>query len=157
MGQPSKHPSTILLPHCWVCEALFVAHGGTEIPEEHHVIPCAYGGTDGPTISLCDTHHSKLHRIAVALKASKPFFQILQGEDPGKSKKLLYMANAVYNAELATRNDPNKAASAVLSLNARHKNMIDKLKKIYPQAKSREAVLLVALEALHARHFVSSK
>ena len=112
---------------------------------------------DGPTISLCDTHHSKLHRIAMALKASKPFFQILHGEDAERTKKLLYMANAVHNAELSTRNDPNKAASALLSLNARHKTMIDKLKRIYPKAKSREAIVLLALEAMYTRHFVASK
>ncbi len=157
MGLPSKHPSSIVLDWCWVCNEKFVGRGGTSICEEHHIVPRAYGGTDGPTVSLCDTHHSKLHRIAVCLKTKKPFFEILRNEGPDTTKKLLYLANAVYNAELVTRNDPNKAASAILSLNAKHKEMIDRLRKVYPQAKSREALLLLALEALHARHFVPSK
>jgi hypothetical protein len=155
MSKPSSHPSSIILDHCWVCQAKFLGSGGTEPKEEHHIIPRAYGGSDGPTVSVCDSHHHKLHDIALKLKSNKPFFEALKGESQEAIKKLLYLANAVYNAELATRNDPNKAASAMLLLNARHKSMIDTLKKIYPQAKSREAILLVALETLHAKHFVA--
>lgn len=154
MAKPSSDPRSIVLDHCWVCAAKFTDNGGTETREEHHIIPRAYGGEEGPTVTLCDTHHSKLHRIAVCLKTGKPFFNFLQGESPDRNKKLLYLANAVHNAELATRNDPNKAASAVLSLGARHKEMIEQLKKVYPQAKSREAIMLLALEHLHRKHFV---
>ncbi len=155
MAKPSSHPATIVLDHCWICGAKFVGKGGTEIVEEHHVIPVAYGGKDGPTVSLCDTHHSKLHRIAVALKGGKNYFRHLAGEDQERTKKILYLSNQVYNAELATRGDPNKAAAVMLGLGARHKDMIDCLKRVYPQAKSREAVLLIALETLYKKHFIT--
>lgn len=154
MGQPTKHLQTIVLEHCWVCQARFTEFGGSAVVEHHHVIPQAYGGTDGPTVSICDSHHSKLHLIAVSMKASKPYFSNLTGESPDRIKKILYLANAVYSAELATRNDPNKAASAMVTLNAKHKQMIDQLKSVHPRLKSREAVLLYALETLHAKHFI---
>jgi hypothetical protein len=154
MGQPTKHPQSIAWDRCWVCETRFVESGGTEQCHHHHVIPQAFGGTDGPTVSLCDSDHNRLHRIAVCLKGGKPYFTLITGEKPEAIKKLLYLANAVYNAELATRNDPNKAASAMVTLNARHKAMIDKLKSINPKLKSREAVLLCALESLYSKHFI---
>lgn len=154
MGTPSKHKASIVLSHCWICQARFLGDGGTEPREDHHMIPRASGGVDGPTVTLCDSHHSKTHALATALKFSKPYFGILRGESTERSKKLLYLANLIHNADLATRNDPNKAATAVLILNARHKNMVDMLKKIYPQAKSREAILLLALEALYTKSFI---
>ena len=154
MGTPTKHPQSISLPHCWICSARFIEAGGTEQCHHHHVIPQAFGGTDGPTVSLCDSHHNKLHRIAICLKSEKSYFSVITGEDSAHVQKLLYLANAVHNAELATRNDPNKAASAMVSLDARHKAMIDKLKTINPKLRSREAVLICALESLYARHFV---
>lgn len=155
MGKPSNHPSSIVLDHCWVCEARFIGTGGLEMREDHHVVPRAYGGVDGPTITLCTGHHTKLHEIAKCLIKGRSHFHLLHGEDQTQIKKLLYLANAVYSAELATRNDPNKAASVMLTLNARHKHMVDSLKKVFPQAKSREAVFLIALEALYHKHFIS--
>lgn len=157
MGQPTKHPQSIALDHCWICKVRFIEAGGTEQCHHHHVIPQAFGGTDGPTVSLCDSHHNKLHRIAVHLKSGKAYFPLLVGEPKENVQGLLYLANAVYNAELATRNDPNKSASAMVTLNARHKAMIDQLKTINPRLRSREAVLLCALESLHSKHFMSSK
>lgn len=154
MGKPSNHPSSIVLDHCWICSAKFTGNGGSAVREDHHVVPRAFGGVDGPTVTLCENHHGKLHRIAVALKAGKPYFENLQHEDIYKVKKLLYLANQVYNAELVMRNDPNKAASVMMTLNARHRGMVDSVKKIYPQAKSREAVFLLALEALYSKHFI---
>lgn len=155
MGTPTKHPQTIVLDHCWICLARFLGDGGTEPREDHHVIPEAYGGRDGPTVTLCDSHHTKLHKIAVALKAKKSAYPLLTGECSTHREKLMYLANQVYNAELQTRNDPNKAASVALTLKAAHKNMVDQLRPIYPAAKSREALILIAIEALHRRHFVS--
>lgn len=153
MANPTAHKLTIDLPHCWVCGARFITHGGTAIVEHHHVIPQAAGGVDGPTVSICTEHHDKLHQIAVQMKASKPHFHYLQGEPQDRIQKLLYLANAVHNAFLVTKNDPNKAASVTLTLKANHKEMVDQLKTIYPRLKSREAIFLHALESLHSRHF----
>jgi len=126
---------------------------GPMVRHVHHMVPRAYGGVDGPTITLCDSDHNTLHKIAVALKANKSYYTHLQGADSEQRRKLVYLANIVYNAELETRNDPNKSASAMVTLTARHKFMVDKLKKVYPSHRSREAVLLIALEKLFNQHF----
>jgi hypothetical protein len=54
---------------------------------------------------------------------------------------------------LVIKNDPNKATTTTLVLTAKSQKMIDQLKPILG-VKSREAVLLKGLEALHKHHFV---
>lgn len=147
------HPHSKILQHCWVCETRFVGHGGTEQRHDHHVFPRAYGGVDGPEVSVCDGHHSALHRIAEQLIHEKPYYQFLRGETPQRTQRLMYLATRIHEMYLITKNDPNKATSVSMVLNAKHKHMIDALKPVLG-VRSREAVLLKALETLHSRHFV---
>lgn len=156
MSTPSKHHQTISLPHCWVCEAKFVGFGGVEHIEHHHVIPQAYGGADGPTVSLCEKHHQSLHKIAVAMKAEKPHFQFLAGHSPEQQKKLMFLATRVYEAEQLTRNDPNKRAMLVISMDREMTKMINDLKVVLPGVKSRESVVRSALKALWNKHFMGT-
>jgi hypothetical protein len=154
MGSATKHPKTLLLQTCYVNECVFVEQGGTEVRHEHHLVPRAYGGVDGPTVTLCNTHHEKLHRIAERLIHKKPYFEYLKGERASAQHKLLYMATVVRNAYLQAKNDPNKLAAVHMTLNRDQKLMIDKLKAIYPKAKSRESILAIALQNLYNRHYI---
>lgn len=43
---------------CVICNSLDGAH-------EHHVVPQSYGGTYGPKVVLCGTHHTVIHDIAL--------------------------------------------------------------------------------------------
>ena len=43
---------------CFICDSKEGAH-------EHHVVPQAYGGTNGPRVVLCGTHHTLIHDIAL--------------------------------------------------------------------------------------------
>lgn len=117
------------------------------------MFPRAYGGVDGPEISVCDSHHSKLHRIAECLINEKTYHSFLRGETSETIKKLLYLATRIHQMHLVIKNDPNKATSTTLVLTARSQKMIDKLKPVLG-LRSREAVLLRALEVLYNRHFV---
>jgi hypothetical protein len=152
----SKHPNTITLPHCWVCGSRFtdVNPPGKENREEHHIIPQAAGGTDGPTVSLCDKHHTALHKIAVHLKSGRPYFVFLQGEPQQAQQKIMWLATQAFNAFEATRNDPNKRAMVLMTLDRKQQVMIEKLRKVYPAAKGREALLDLALTSLYNRHFL---
>jgi hypothetical protein len=141
------------LPHCWVCGRRFSDSGGSEQREEHHIVPRQAGGTDGPQVSLCDTHHTKVHRIEERMAASKPFFDFLQGEGPEQQKKLIWLATRARNAFALTDDDPNKLKFAQVTIDARKHMMIQKLKKVYPKARSREAILTLALESLYRKHF----
>jgi hypothetical protein len=148
------HPHSVILPHCFVCEVKFVGEGGTEQRHDHHIFPRAYGGVDGPEVSLCDGHHSAVHRIAECLIREKPHHQFLRGESPTRIKRLMYMATRIHQMWLATKDDPNKATSVSFVLTAKTQKMIDQLKPVLG-LRSREAVLLAALDALHRRHFVN--
>lgn len=147
------HLHSKILPHCWVCESRFVGDGGTEQRHDHHVFPRAYGGVDGPEVSVCDGHHSTIHRIAEKLIRENPHHQFLRGEPPVQVQRLMYLATRIHQMYLATKNDPNKATSVSMVLTARHKKMIDALKPVLG-VRSREAVLIKALETIYSRNFV---
>ena len=155
MAEPSKHPATINLDRCWVCESRFIGFGGTESVEHHHVIPRNSGGTDGPTVSICDSDHTKAHHIAQAMKGKKSYFTFINNLPEERTKRLLYLAQMIVNAELVTKNDPNKSAVAVLTLDRQQKLMIDRLKSFY-NLSSREKVLSLALEKLYNKHFTDN-
>jgi len=153
VGNPSKDPRSIVLDHCWICNARFVGNGGTAHREDHHIFPRAYGGVDGPTVTICDTHHSKVHPIAECLINEKPYFQWTKGEHVDRIPKLMYLATRIHQMHLLIKNDPNKATSVALTLTAANQKMIDALKPVLG-VRSREAVLLKALEIAYTRHFV---
>lgn len=147
------HPKSMILPHCWICEARFVGHGGTEQMHSHHILPRAYGGVDGPEVTICDGHHSTVHRVGECLIHEKAHHQFLRGESTVRVQRIMYLASRIHEMYLKTKNDPNKAVTFTTVLTARHRNMIDALKPVLG-ARSREAVFIQALESLYKRHFV---
>jgi hypothetical protein len=141
--------------NCWVCGVRFTdaTPPGPANKERHHIIPRAAGGADGPTVDICDKHHTILHKIALRLSSGKPHFDLVTGEDAERRKKLYWLATRVFNAFQATANDPNKQAAVFISVDHKQRAMVAALMKIYPNLKSREDVYSFALETLFARHF----
>lgn len=113
------------LDHCWVCKVKFGGKEGLR-KNEHHIVPRASGGVEGPTVTLCADHHTLLHHIATRLITGKEYFDLLT-HDVEKDKKLLFLASRVQAAALATKDDPNKRVLMPLSFDA---GMIQKLKSI---------------------------
>jgi len=144
---------SIVLDHCWVCRSKFVGCGGSANREEHHIVPRAAGGSDGPTVSLCDGHHTCLHKIALSIKSKKPYFQLLLGEPDEAKQKILWLATRVFNAFEAVKNDPNKRVVVILTLDRKKQHQLEVLKKVYPSLRSREALINLALDNLYRRHF----
>jgi hypothetical protein len=140
-----------ILDKCWVCERKF-DHSTKQ--EDHHVIPRAYGGVDGPQVSLCDSHHSALHEIAGRLYSKRSYFNLLTG-DTQQDKKLMYLASCVYNARVLTENDPNKRRILVLSPSKETIEKLDRLKGLFRGNVSREKVIEAAVDALYKRHFIN--
>lgn len=145
-----------VLEHCWVCELRFtdVVNPGPASREEHHIIPQAYGGSDGPTVSLCSNHHALLHTVAVMMKGNKSYHELLGGLTTSQQQKVMVLANYAYEAEQATRNDPNKQFLVSIVINRQQVDMIERLKKVYPKARSRQAVYALALEHLYRKTFL---
>jgi hypothetical protein len=144
---PTAHT---FLPHCWVCATKFNAN---LVEERHHIIPRAYGGEDGPQVSLCSDHHTQLHEVGKRIYSGKPFTDLLSGK-PDQDAKVVYLGTIACNARIATEKDPNKLQMVVVKLDGPHKQMLLDLKKVYPK-KSQPSLLALALEALHARHFIN--
>lgn len=146
---------SIYLPHCWVCSARFTDSRppGPANREEHHIVPRQAGGTDGPTVSLCDGHHACLHKIALRLKSKRPYFDLVTEEPDEAKKKLYWLATVVFNAFEATRDDPNKIVMSMMALDRKQQLMIERLRQVYPKVKSREALINLAIESLYRKHF----
>lgn len=136
------------LPYCWVCEITF-DHAHKE--HRHHIIPQAYGGVDGPQVSLCDSHHSSLHFIALRLYAKKPFNELLTHQ-PSQDKRLIWLATCVYQARILVENDPNKRQVIVFNPKKETLNQLKELKRVYGKA-SRESLIEIAISRLYHQHF----
>lgn len=150
--------SSMILPHCWVCERRFTDSSppGHVSRNEHHIVPRAAGGANGPTVSLCSDHHDALHKIALRMSSKKPHFDLVTDESEERRRKLYWLATVVRNSFEATKNDPNKTVMAFMTLDRRQQAMIEQLSKIYPKARSREDILCLALEAFFSRHFTKT-
>lgn len=145
--EPSAHPKTIALDHCWVCATKFI--GGQAMKEEHHMVPRAYGGLHGPTVTLCDTHHTLVHKVAKVYGRHQTL--VLHLSDHERTK-VDHLAQIIVNAELKTKGDPNKAAVVTVELSGHQKAMVDKLKQVI-NVNSREAVLHEAISRLFSQYF----
>lgn len=147
--------SHTILDHCWVCSVRFTdaRPPGPANREDHHIIPRAAGGSDGPQVSLCENHHGKAHKIALRFSSNKPYFDLTTGEPDSAKLKLLWLASRIDAALKATSKDPNKKTMVILALDRKKQKQIEMLKQVYPQCKSRESIYDLALQALFRKHF----
>ncbi len=87
---------SILLDYCWVCRS---AQG----INNHHVIPQAYGGVDGPQVTLCATHHTVIH--TQALRAPDTWHAAMSANHtPEQIGKLVQLTGLIHKARHATAN-----------------------------------------------------
>jgi hypothetical protein len=76
---------------------------------EHHVVPQAKGGTDGPTVDLCANCHTRVHSIAKSMVAGKKaasYLQHLEGLDEAESDRVMGLAQIVALAADKTTTRP---------------------------------------------------
>ena len=132
---------------CEVCGARYITADppGTANEELHHVIPRAYGGKHGPLISLCDSCHTRVHKIANSLPANDS--SICNNLPDSVKSKLTWLATVVYDAKKATANDPNKQLPVTFKISRMEAQRIERLKHIL-NVKSRKDVYAIALDRL---------
>lgn len=149
--------STLTLPYCWVCKKTFFPEGSdaSVIRNEHHVIPRAYGGVDGPTVSLCSADHDMLHLLAQKLIASKDgeAEAILRRVEQQSVLRLQYLATRIVMAHTLLNDDPNKLKPLNLKLTGDISAKLDKLAKFY--SSSRESVIVRLIAKQHTEVFQS--
>ena len=147
---------TLLLDSCWICQRRFKTSKppGPANREDHHIVPRNAGGTDGPQVRLCDSHHAVVHKVAFRLKAKKPYDALLVGEGSiGQTglQRLLWLAHVIARAEASVVDDPNKLLRNGVSLTPLETAMIKRLQTIYK--KSRPEILKIALHRLYRSSF----
>ena len=153
MAQPTKHPASIDLEHCWICEERFTEFGGPpgNFKHHHHIIPRSSGGVDGPTVSIDDSHHTAVHRIAERMWSNKPHFEFLT-RSKAANKRLLQLAIHIVEARAATEKDPNKVVMVPFTPSPERLRQLTELKKVY--GGSRQKILDIAVANLHKKHFL---
>lgn len=139
---------------CWVCGERFK----TSVPpgranrEDHHIFPRNAGGTDGPLVSLCDSHHGTAHKIASRLHTRSSFQEFLIGEDKPRTSKLLWLAAMIVKAEKSVEGDPNKLLRNGVMLNPIETKMMERLQASFP-GKSRSDLFRAGLSLLYQKKF----
>ena len=135
-----------ILDYCWVCGARFTDSNpsGMANKELHHVVPRAFGGLDGPIVSLCDTCHSKVHKLALMNSVD---YTIFNGLDKQAQSKLQYLASVIKNAKQMAGSDVNKLFPISFKITRKESEVLDKLKIRYSLS-SRAAVYKLALQKL---------
>lgn len=143
---------SIELDHCFVCGVLFTTAGGPAnfFEHQHHLVPRAFGGVDGPRISLCSPHHTAVHQIALKLERAKPVNDLLT-QDSTKDKKLLWLASIIVNAKAMTSEDPNKPMPIVFIANKETKEKLKQLKRIYKAPYG--SLIQYAISSLYSKSF----
>jgi hypothetical protein len=115
---------------CIVCLQKFADAGGRAdiLRHEHHLVPRAFGGQNGPTVMVCTAHHSLLHLIGTRLITNKPYFELMT-HDPKQDQKLLWLGAQVQKAHAAFNNDPNKRITVPLLLDGATARKLARLAK----------------------------
>lgn len=144
----------LLFPHCWVCETRFSNQHppGPAVEERHHLFPRCAGGTDGPIVSLCDTHHSKAHKIANHLKSRRDYSPLLVGLTKESQQRLMWIASLIVKAEALTAGDPNKQPKVMLLPTVDDRQKLAKLMTTLG-VKNRAQVYEVAMRGLYKSIF----
>jgi hypothetical protein len=137
---------------CWVCKEKFTDYGGKPsfFEHRHHIVPRAFGGTAGPTVSLCDSHHMAAHFTALRLEKGKPYHEKLTGEKD-KDRRLLWLATIICNAKALTKDDPNKPIPIMFVAKGITKQKLKRLKAVHKLSYGN--LIEVAINNLYSKSF----
>ena len=128
---------------CWVCGQT----GGTHL---HHVVPQAYGGRDGPQVSICGKCHTQVHSDGLK---DEPL-DYSHTPQPYQMR-MEYLVDVIKRARithkhLITIGKVKKEIKITVELNEKQIMMLETIKRI-TQAKSNKEALQNALSLAYAR------
>lgn len=141
-----------LCDRCWVCNENIGLSSSDRKRNDHHIIPVAYGGAEGPQVSLCSAHHSLLHEVALSFISGRKnsSLQALQGLSPIASYKVTWLASRVYLAHEVFSKDVRRRIKVTLHFSAESLQELDAARRSLNQ--SRERFINNAI-----RHYASSQ
>lgn len=144
----------VRLPYCWICRGILSDSGGAQqlIRHEHHIVPRAFGGADGPTVTLCTGDHSLLHNVGLKLISNKSYFTLTSRLKPEVLERVLYLATRVKIAHDYAKGDPNKFYPIVFKLDNETKEQLDQLKNFH-KATNRQDLIKSLIKSEFKRVF----
>ena len=80
---------------CLICTVSVGVH-------EHHVVPRAYGGINGPVVPLCGTHHTLVHTLALK-KNSLEREKLLAGHTAEQKEKINQLVLIIRRARISAK------------------------------------------------------
>ena len=114
----TKYDNIKNLNHCWVCHDASSLH-------EHHIIPQAYGGVDGPTVTLCATCHNGVHHVADGRVDMQP----TSWNETERLHRAQWLVSAIAQARIVASKSANKRVIVTLELSANEAKMLDRIKQ----------------------------
>lgn len=135
----SQYDSMKNLNHCWVCDDVSSLH-------EHHIIPQAYGGVDGPTVTLCATCHNGVHHVADGRADMRPSSWVT----PERNRKGTWLSDTIVKARVLASTSDNKQAKVILELSANETKMLDQITQAIGST-SRVKTLKELIHKMHQR------
>lgn len=160
LGSGPPITSTLFLEGCWIC-------GLTSSLEEHHIVPRTYGGSNGPTITLCSICHTAIHNLSfkralfdgtIAKDFDSIVFKLVgkfcdtwdfpTHEDKASAvKRAYYLASVVFRSRLLTKKEVNKPVKFNTTLPGPISGKLKLLAKTYNL--NQEEMVLAAIEELY--------
>ena len=157
LAEVSRWPSPGTSPRCYACRELFIdtSPQGSKVRHGHHIIPRAYGGSNGPVVDLCNEDHDLLHRLAEKVLAGKLTQAGVEAlaQDATHRSTLVWLVGRVVSAARLVKYDPNKRGQISVVLTAEQSKKLDDLKKFFNRS-SRTATLLHLIELTHKANFL---
>ncbi len=107
--------------------------------EEHHVVPCHLGGTNGPLVSLCEGCHTKVHDAASKLYKGDTH---LPYREEDSRQRCHYLAQVICRAQLAleAQGNLNKKFKFSTSFTYEEHNLMVSLQRYYGKKSQGELV-----------------
>ena len=141
---------------CWVCGP----DTQLKTKHSHHVVPRAFGGVDGPTVTICTHHHGLIHKVADACWKSKKHHLIIgmllaAGETQESVDYSRYLVEVIIRSRIAHQNDPNKHSGFGMSFDPNTAKMIDEIKSNL-SLRSKQDVIVSAIHSFHHQLFGKS-
>jgi hypothetical protein len=135
--------------YCFVCGLRFrdVVPPGPANRENHHIVPRNAGGEAGPQVSLCDGHHTLVHKLAQAMHRGAKVETFLAGLEREQQAKLAWLAHVIVKAEAAVADDPNKTFGSSIKFSPDELAMLKVLQTTL--GKTRTEVIKIALKILY--------
>lgn len=151
---------TIVLDGCWVCGL------GSSL-EEHHIVPRTYGGSNGPTVTLCGICHTAIHNLsfkralfdgtiaknfdAIVFKLVGKFCDTWDSPTHGNKavavERAYYLSSIIFKSRFLTKKEVNKPVKFNTVLPGPISGKLKLLAKTYNL--NQEEMVLAAIEELY--------